>query len=82
MDGQKVGRDAGLKEGWEKGRDEGWEKGRKEGWEKGLDEALAQQRQTIIAAKQRGIEIATIAALVGLTETEVQKILNQPQAKG
>jgi hypothetical protein len=38
---------------------------------------LAQQRQTIIAAKQRGIEVDTIAALVGLTETEIQEILNQ-----
>jgi hypothetical protein len=26
--------------------------------------------------------VATIAALVGLTETEVQEILNQPQAEG
>ncbi len=51
--------------------------------EKGRDEgALAQQRQTIIAAKQMGMEIVAIAALVGLTETEVQEILNQPQAEG
>jgi predicted transposase/invertase (TIGR01784 family) len=78
MDGQKVGRDAGLKEGWEKGRDEGLEKG----LEKGRNEALAQQRKTIIAAKQMGMEIVAIAALVGLTETEVQEILNPPQAEG
>jgi len=29
------------------------------------------------AAKQMGFEIAAIAALLGLTETEVQEILNQ-----
>ncbi len=82
MDGQKIGRDEGLKEGWEKGLEKGVEKGLEKGLEKGRNEALAQQRQTIIAAKQRGIEVDTIAALVGLTETEVQEILNQPQVEG
>jgi predicted transposase/invertase (TIGR01784 family) len=75
MDGQRAGRDAGLKEGWEKGLEKGVEKGLEKG-------ALAQQRQTIITAKQMDMEIVAIAALVGLTETEVQKILNPPQAEG
>ena len=74
IDRRKVGRNEGLEEGWKKGRD----KGRNEGRDEGRDEGVSgQQRQTIIAAKQKGIEVATIAALVGLTETEVQEILNQ-----
>ncbi len=63
---------------WEKAKArfaaEGWKAGRDEGKREGV---LAQQRQTIIAAKQRGMEVATIAALVGLTETEIQEILKQ-----
>jgi predicted transcriptional regulator len=36
---------------------------------------LAQQRQTVITAKEMGMEIKAIASLVGLTETAVQEIL-------
>jgi hypothetical protein len=35
------------------------------------------QRQTVIQAKKMGMEITTIATLVGLTESEVQEVLNQ-----
>lgn len=59
-----------------------WEKAKarftKEGWEEGREEGvLAQQRQTIIAAKEMGMEIKAIASLVGLTEMAVQEILNK-----
>jgi hypothetical protein len=65
-------------EGWREGREEGWKDGRKEGEKEGEKKgALAQQRQTVIQAKQMGLEIAAIATLVGLTETEVQEILEQ-----
>jgi hypothetical protein len=37
---------------------------------------LAQQRQTVIAAKEMGMEITAIATLVGLTEASVQEMLN------
>jgi hypothetical protein len=35
------------------------------------------QRHTVIQAKQMGMEITAIATLVGLTESEVQEVLNQ-----
>ncbi|MDM8557306.1 hypothetical protein [Candidatus Parabeggiatoa sp. HSG14] len=60
----------GRKDGWEAGLEKGLEKGQKKG-------VLAQQYQTIITAKQMGMEVAAIATLVGLTKTEVQEILNQ-----
>jgi len=59
-----------TREGREEGLEEGLEKGQKKGVE-------AQQRQTIITAKQMGMEAAAIATLVGLAETEVQEILNR-----
>jgi len=71
----------GREEGLEKGREEGLEKGREEGLEKGREEGQkeieAQQRQTVINAKKMGMEVAAIATLVGLAETEVQEILNR-----
>jgi predicted transposase YdaD len=59
-----------AKEGWAEGREEGREEGQKEG-------ILAQQRQTIVQAKQMGMELTAIATLVGLNETEVQEIITQ-----
>jgi len=59
------------------GREEGWKAGRKEGLEEGQKEIEAKQRQIVINAKQMGMEIAAIATLVGLAETEVPEILNQ-----
>ena len=63
---------------WEKAKTrftkEGWEEGREEGQKNGI---LAQQRQTIIQAKQMGMEMTAIATLVGLNETEVQEIINR-----
>jgi hypothetical protein len=59
-----------------------WEKAKarfaKEGWEEGREEGiLVQQRQTVIQAKQMGMEITALATLLGLNETEVQEIINQ-----
>jgi flagellar biosynthesis/type III secretory pathway protein FliH len=81
----REGREEGLEEGWEEGWEIGQEEGRKEGLEEGLEKGrkegenkvLAQQRQTVIQAKQMGMEITAIATLVGLTESEVQEVLNQ-----
>ena len=56
------------------GREDGWKAGQKAGQKKGI---LAQQRQTVIQAKQMGMEVAAIAKLVRLAETEVQEMLNQ-----
>jgi len=64
---------------WEKAKarfaEEGWREGRKDGKNEGI---LAQQRQTIMTGKQMGMEVAAIARLVGLTETKVPEVLNQP----
>ncbi|MCK5719307.1 MAG: PD-(D/E)XK nuclease family transposase [Thiomargarita sp.] len=51
---------------------EGREEGLKEGQEKGI---LVQKRETVIAAQKMGMEISAIATLAGLTEIEVQKLL-------
>jgi hypothetical protein len=59
------------------GREEGWGEGLEKGREEGQKEIEAQQRQTVINAKQMGMEVVAIATLVGLAETEVQEILNQ-----
>jgi predicted transposase/invertase (TIGR01784 family) len=67
----------GWKEGLEKGREKGREEGRKEGLEIGEKKVLAQQRQTIIAAKEMGMEVKAIATLAGLTETAVKEMLKQ-----
>ena len=55
---------------WEKAKARFAKEARKEG-------ILAQQRQTIIQAKQMGMEMTAIAKLVGLNETKVQEIINQ-----
>lgn len=70
---------------WEKAkerfRSEGLEKGREEGLREGLEKgALAQQRKTVLQARQMGMDAAAIAALVGLAEDEVQEILRTDQA--
>ena len=36
---------------------------------------MAQQRKTVLQARQMGMELAAIAALVGLTEDEAKEIL-------
>jgi predicted transposase/invertase (TIGR01784 family) len=65
-----------TKEGWEDGLEKGLEKGREEGLEEGEKKGIfSQQRQTVITAKEMGMEIKAIASLVGLTETAVQEIL-------
>jgi flagellar biosynthesis/type III secretory pathway protein FliH len=63
---------------WEKAKARFAREGREEGLEEGQKKGVeAQQRQTVINAKQMGMEVAAIATLVGLAETEVQEILNQ-----
>ena len=61
----------GLEKGLEKGLQEGLEKGLQEGLEKGL-----QKSQQEIARKmlQKGLDIALIAEVTGLTAEEVQKL--------
>jgi len=84
-EGREEGLEKGWEEGWEIGQEEGRKKGVEEGLEKGLEKGrtegenkvLAQQRQTVIQAKQMGMEITAIATLVGLTESEVQEVLIQ-----
>ncbi len=74
----KEGREDGREDGRKEGREEGREEGRKDGLEEGQKKGIkAQQRQTIINAKQMGMEVSAIATLVGLAETEVHDILNQ-----
>jgi hypothetical protein len=58
---------------WEKAKDRFAREGREVGQK---EVVLAQQRQTVINAKQMGISVAAIATLVGLSETEVQEVLN------
>jgi len=60
-----------YEEGLEKGLQEGLEKGLQEGLEKGL-----QKSQQEIARKmlQKGLDIALIAEVTGLTAEEVQKL--------
>ncbi len=65
-------KDIFKKEGRQSGLEEGREAGLKEGLEQG---ALAQQRKTVLQARQMGMELAAIAALVGLTEDEVRELL-------
>ena len=63
-EGLEEGREAGLKEGLTLGMEKGIEKG-----------ALAQQRKTVLQAQQMGLDVAAIAALVGLAEDEVREII-------
>ncbi|MGR0479946.1 MAG: hypothetical protein ACTFAL_00695 [Candidatus Electronema sp. V4] len=53
-EGMEAGRRAALKEGLAPGMEKGIEKG-----------ALAQQRKTVLQARQMGMKAAAIAALVG-----------------
>ncbi len=41
---------------------------------------MAQQRKTVLQARQMGMDAAAIAALVGLTEDEVREMLRTGQA--
>jgi flagellar biosynthesis/type III secretory pathway protein FliH len=75
--GLEEGREAGLKEGIEVGMEKGIEVGMEKGIEQG---ALAQQRRTALQARQMGMDAAAIAALVGLAEEDVEKILRTDQA--
>jgi hypothetical protein len=63
-------------EGRESGLEEGLALGMKKGAEQG---ALAQQRKTVLQARQMGMDAAAIAALFGLTEDEVREILRTAQ---
>jgi hypothetical protein len=69
----------GREEGLEKGREEGLEKGLEEGLEKGLEKGqqagmLKQQRETVLQARQMGLDEKAIAKLTGLTVQELKKI--------
>lgn len=61
----------GIEKGFEKGREEG----REEGIEKGREDAI---RRTALAMFARGIDPVLIADVTGLSEDELNAILNSP----
>lgn len=83
QEGEEKGRLEGLAEGIEKGLAEGIEKGLAEGIEKGLAEGIEQERQrqkairqkekeaTIEAMKEMGMDSASIARLLKISEDEI-----------
>ena len=70
-EGREEGRKEGREEGREEGRKEGREEGRKEGREEGR---MATQRTNIRRMRQRGLDTATIADLLGIPHEEVEAL--------
>ena len=72
----------GREEGLAKGREEGLVKGREEGLAKGREEGLAKGREEGIAlvAKAmyaKGMDVDTIASMVGMAKDEVERLCRQ-----
>ena len=84
--GREAGREEGLKEGHKKGHKEGKEEGLKEGHKKGRAEGReegAKQKSLDIAQRmlEKGIDIATISELTGLTVEEVSMLRDRSEPK-
>lgn len=63
----------GKEEGREEGRAEGKEEGFNEGFDKGLENGVEKgKREMVLAMLEKGIPIATIAEIAGMTEEEVK----------
>ncbi len=61
---------------WEEAKELFKEEGRQSGLHEGI---LAQQRRTVLQARQMGMDAAAIAVLVGLAEEEVKEIVRTDQ---
>ncbi len=71
---KEEGREEGLEEGLAKGREEGLAKGREEGLAKGRAEGIALVAKAMYA---KGMDIDTIASMVGMTKDEVERLCRQ-----
>ena len=60
-----------MEEGLAKGREEGLAKGREEGLSKGRSEGIALVATAMYA---KGMDIDTIASMVGMTKDEVERL--------
>ena len=75
--GLEIGIEKGIQRGMEKGMEEGIQRGIEKGIEKGIMEG-SQKEKIEIAKKMLELKIdkETIAEATGLTEQEIEKILN------
>jgi predicted transposase/invertase (TIGR01784 family) len=78
--GRREGLEEGLKEGMEKGLEIGIEQGIEKGIEIGIEQgANAEKRKMVINAKRLGLDSKSISDLTSLSESEIQKILNEAE---
>ena len=77
-EGRKVGRKEGLEEGHKKGHKEGKEEGLKEGRAEGVKQKSFDIAQRML---EKGIDIATISELTGLTVEEVSWLKDRSEPK-
>ena len=70
---ERRGLERGIEKGIEKGREEGREVGREEGREEGAEQKT---HEIIINAHKNGLDISMIKNVVGLSEDEIQKIID------
>ena len=71
---KEEGREEGLEEGLAKGREEGLAKGREEGLAKGRAEGIALVAKAMYA---KGMDVDTIASMVGMAKDEVERLCRQ-----
>ena len=71
---KEEGREEGLEEGLAKGREEGLAKGREEGLAKGRAEGIALVAKAMDA---KGMDVNTIASMVGMAKGEVERLCRQ-----
>ncbi|WP_299271224.1 PD-(D/E)XK nuclease family transposase [uncultured Prevotella sp.] len=71
---KEEGREEGLEEGLAKGREEGLAKGREEGLAKGRAEGIALVAKAMYA---KGMDVNTIASMVGMAKGEVERLCRQ-----
>jgi predicted transposase/invertase (TIGR01784 family) len=72
----------GFVEGYDKGEEKGMEKGMEKGRQEGLQEGLQKGRlegikEIVLSMKNRGMPIGEIAAMLNLTEQEIEKIIER-----
>lgn len=75
---KEEGREEGLEEGLAKGREEGLVKGREEGLAKGREEGRAEGIALVAKAMYaKGMDVNTIASMVGMAKDEVERLCRQ-----
>ena len=74
--GRERGIEQGREQGIEQGREQGIEQGREQGIEQGREQGIVKERQEIVRAMhKRGVDLALIADITGLTTEQVTELL-------